>query len=450
MTASREIPSIATSIAMAERRRAVLPGGVTGDGRVEYPQPIVFVRADGAYIQDVDGNDYVDLHGGYGTAILGYAHPAVDGAVHDALSDGHAFVGCAHIYEAQLAEYLVDLLPEADRVALCGGGGTDALYHATRLCRAATGRTKIVKVEGGYHGWHGDLGVSTRPPLDDASPDPAPAGVPNSAGTLKAVTDEVLVVPANDSAALEACFAEHGSQIAGLIVEPALFSTGTVAVDPEYLQAARTACDAAGSVLVFDEILSGFRVRFGGAQADRGVLPDLSTYGKAIANGHVISLVAGKAELMDLLSPVGGVFYSGTFNGHPLGVAAAMATLDQLSAPGRYEALAAATDHVTGRINAAFASAEATGVAQGLGSGFSVYFGTSEVRDYRDLAASLTPAVEGLNNALRVHLREQGVFMQRRAGTNRCFISVAHGTKELDIVASAFESFIDEHREDLR
>jgi glutamate-1-semialdehyde 2,1-aminomutase len=444
------VPSIATSIAMAPGRRAVLPGGVTGDGRTEDPQPIVFVRAHGAYLEDVDGNEYVDLHGGYGTAVLGYAHPGVDGAVHDALADGHAFVGCAHVHEAALAERLVDLLPEAERVALCGGGGTDALYHATRLCRAATGRTKIVKVEGGYHGWHGDLGVSTRPPLEVAGEDPAPVGVPNSAGTLRAVTDEVLVVPANDPGALEACFAEHGDAIAGLIVEPALFSTGTVAVDHGYLAAARAQCDRHGAVLVFDEVLSGFRVRLGGAQADRGVLPDLGTYGKAIANGHVISALVGRAAIMDLLAPVGPVFYSGTFNGHPLGVAAAMATLDELAVPGRYASLAAATTGVADRVTAAFADAGAVGCCQAVGSGFSVYFGTTAVRDYRDLARSLTPEVLGLNDALRVHLRDRRVFMQRRVGTNRCFVSAAHGPEELDVVASAFESFIDQHKEELR
>jgi glutamate-1-semialdehyde 2,1-aminomutase len=447
------------SRALAEQRLHSMVGGVNGDGRTDYPFPIIFSSAHGALLKDVDGNEYVDLHGGYGTAVLGYSNPAVERAVLDRLTKSGTFVGVAHEYEGLLSQRLCDLLPEAERVALCGGGGTDALYHAVRLARAFTGRSRVIKVEGGYHGWHGDLGVSTRPspsalgitPTDLAAGtglyDRLPPSVPNSAGILEAVTGALVVVPANDPEALASRVAELGEELAAIVLEPVLFSIGTVDVDLDYLAAARRLADEADALLIFDEVLSGFRCRLGGVGAGRGVIADIGAYGKAVANGHVLSFLAGRSEVMEFLSPSGPAFYSGTFNGHIAGVTAALATIEEVSSPGFYERLGDTTAGLAKAINRRIDALGLTGCAQAVGSGFTVYFGTRAVRNYRDLAASLTPEVEEMNTRFRWFLRDHGVFMQHRAGTNRCFLSSAHTPEQIDQIEAAIAMFLEEYAE---
>jgi glutamate-1-semialdehyde 2,1-aminomutase len=423
-------------------RRAVMPGGVTGDGRAETPYPLVFTHARGKHLTDVDGNVYLDYHGGLGTAILGYSHPDVDGAVAAAMLDGRTFVGCAHRYEAELAERLRGLLPEGERIALCGGGGSDAIYHAIRLSRAVTGRTAVIKVEGGYHGWHGDVGASVRPVLDDPSPLGSPPSIPNSAGILPAVSDEILVVSVNDVPALTARFEQEGSRIACVIVEPVLYSAGCIPVDDAYLEAAHELCTANGSLLVFDEVLSGFRTRVGGAAAWSGIVPDLGAYGKAVANGHVLSFLAGDGALMDELAPAGPVFYSGTFNGHPLGCAAAMATLDVMEAEDVHGHASTLTTRLADGINDALARHGVLGACQHFGSTWCLYFGTDSVRDYRDLARTAGAEIDAVNGALRQHLRERGIFIQRRPGTNRGFVSAVHAEEDIDRTVAVIDSFL--------
>ena len=443
--------STPTSEAAYARRRAVLPSGVTGAGRIDEPYPLVFERGAGQFLYDIDGNQYLDHHGGYGSAVLGYAHPRVDGAVQEALREGHAFVGVAHRHEAELAERLCGLLPEAERVALCGGGGTDALYHAVRLARAATGRSKVLKLEGGYQGWHGDLGASTSPALDDPAPLGMPAAVPNSAGVLTAVTDAVLVNAANDTGALRERFARDGPEIAALVVEPVLYSCGCVPVDAGFLELARELCTRHGAVLVFDEVLSGFRVVVGGAGSlGIGVIPDLACYGKALANGHVLSALVGRADLMDELAPGGPVFYSGTFNGHPLGVAAAQATLDELTETDALARAGALAARIAAAIEAQAAELGIPARCPAIGAVFNLYLGAVEpVRDYRALLRSLGGELEGTNRLLRHHLRERGIFMQRRAGTNRCFVSAAHGNADGDRTVAAIGEFLATHQAEL-
>jgi glutamate-1-semialdehyde 2,1-aminomutase len=435
------------SEAMLATRRGVLPRGVTGAGRWEDPFPLVFVRGQGQFIEDVDGTQHLDFHGGYGTAILGYSHPGVDGAVARAMADGRTFVGCAQIYEAALAERLCALLPEAERVAFCGGGGTDPLYHAVRLSRAATGRRLIVKVEGGYQGWHGDLGASTVPADVDATHEPPT--ISNSAGTLPEVTDAILAVTVNDPESLHARFAEHGTEIAAVVVEPVLHSSGCIPVDDAYLATARSLCDAHGAILVFDEVLSGFRSRVGGAAVPSGVVPDLATYGKAVANGHVLSFLAGRGELMDRLAPNGDVFFSGTFNGAPLGVAAATAVLDELETTDAMRTAIGLCERLADGVNETIAARGLTAVCQRHGSVWNLYFRTSAVRDARDLGRSLRGDTEALNLAFRHHLRDRAIFVQRRAGTNRGFVSAAHTAADIDRAIEAIDAFLAGHAEEI-
>jgi glutamate-1-semialdehyde 2,1-aminomutase len=424
--------------------RRFLPAGVTGDGRYFAPYPIAFASAHGNYLRDVDGNEYLDYHGGFGTAVLGYSHPEVDQAVAQATSDVGTFVGLSHPYEQALAERLCGILPLADRVALCGGGGSDAVYHAVRLARAATGRTKLVKIEGGYQGWHADVGVSTRPQLGDMSKVRSPQGVPNSPGSLAAVSAEVFVAPENDREALEQLFAQHGRDIAGLIMEPVLYSSGCVLVDREYLQLARELCTASGAVLIFDEVMSGFRAGLAGAGARLGVTADLGCFGKAVANGYILAILAGREELMRRLTPEGDVFYSGTFNGHPLSVAAAMATLDVLERDGVLPKIDALGERLAAGVNAAIAELGLRAVCQTFGSVWNVYFNTTGVHDYRDLAASSGPATARLNAAYLTYLRERGIYVHTRH-VNRAFISAQHDEADIDRTIAVIRGFLEEH-----
>ena len=431
-----------------ERARSFLPMGVTGDGRYSSPYPIAFSKAKGKWLHDVDGNVYLDYHGGFGTAVLGYAHPDVDAAVQKAMQDIGAFVGVPHPYEEELAERLCSLIPFAERVALCGGGGSDAIYHAVRLARAATGRTKIVKIEGGYHGWHSDVGFSTRPSLSAAGDVEAPRAVPNSAGILPAVAAEVLVTTVNDEGSLRRLFADHGYDVAGLLIEPVVYSAGCILVDKSYLQLTRELCTQYGAVLIFDEVMSGFRAGLGGAGAQLGVAADLGAFGKAIANGYIISVVAGIASLMTQLAPEGPVFYSGTFNGHPLSVAASLTTLDLLQSQRVPEQLSKLGERLSIGVNRTIRELGVVATCQTFGSIWNVYFGTTSVRNYRDLARSSGPETERLNDTYRVYLRDQGIYMHKRH-VNRCFISAAHDEADIDRTVAVVGEFLDAHRKEL-
>jgi glutamate-1-semialdehyde 2,1-aminomutase len=430
---------------LSRRAKAVLPGGVTGDGRSSTPFPVLVERASGKYLWDVDGNEYLDFHGGFGTAVLGYAHPEVDEAVKRAMAKAGAFVGVPHPYEGALAERLCSLMPGADRVAFCGGGGSDAIYHCVRLARAVTGRAKIVKLEGGYQGWHSDVAVSTRPDVSGEGYVARPRAIPASAGILPCVLDAVLVVSINDHDALRSVFEEHGGEIAAFICEPVVYSSGCIPVDASYLTLARELCDRHGSVLVFDEVMSGFRNGIGGAGARAGVVPDLGAYGKAVANGYMISFLAGKESLITQLSPEGPVLYSGTFNGHPLSIAAAQTTLDVIERDDVPTKIWALADRIAAGVNEAISELGARSVCQSYGSIWNLYFKTSSVRNYRDLAASASAEVDRLNDDYRTFLRAHGIYMHKRH-VNRCFVSAAHDEGDVDRAVSVVVEFLQKNK----
>ena len=442
-------PDLAAALDLSESRRlhekalGLMPMGVNGDGRYSPPFPISFASGRGKRLEDVDGNVYLDYHGGFGTAILGYSHPDVDGAVREATEEIGAFVGLPHPGEQLLAERLVRLIPLAERVALCGGGGSDAIYHAVRIARAHTGRTKILKVEGGYHGWHAEVGVNTRPAHVDLSGG-RPVVHANSAGSLQAAADALVVVTVNDSEELEQAFAEHEGDVAGLILEPVLYSAGCIHVEQEYVDTARRLCSDAGALLVYDEVMSGFRNGIGGAGAPKGPA-DLGVYGKAIANGYIIAVLAGRSDLIGLLAPEGPVFYSGTFNGHPLSVAAAHATLDILEAEDVPSRIGALGERLAAAVNETIDELELNAVCQTEGSVWNLYFGIRSVREYRDLARSVTPEVEQLNDAYLAFLRENGIYVHKRY-VNRAFISALHDEADIDRTADLVTEFLRRHR----
>jgi len=427
-----------------EEALAWLPLGVTGDGRYSRPYPIVFESAHGKWITDVDGNRYLDFHCGFGSVALGYGNESVDTAVRQAMADRGTFVGVPHRYEEHLAGRLCETIDCAEKVALCGGGGSDAIYHAIRIARAATGRRRLGKVEGGYQGWHSDVGVSTNPALEDSSDTGRPQAVPNSAGILPEVTEAVSVLSANDQQALTELFESEGDSLAALILEPVLYSSGCIILDKEYLELARSLCTKHGVVLILDEIMSGFRNGTSGAGSLLGIKADLAAFGKAISNGYVISVLAGKAELIDQLAPLGRVFYSGTFNGHPISVAAAEATLDIFEAEKVPDHLSSLTDRVVTGVNEAIEQTGANAVCQGFGGVWNMYFGAKSVRTFRDFARAKTPETLELNESYRWHLANNGIYMHPRH-INRCFISSRHEPEDIDRTVEVIAEFFNEN-----
>jgi glutamate-1-semialdehyde 2,1-aminomutase len=443
-------PSLTTerSRELHERARMFLPAGVTGDGRYSTPYPVVFESARGKTLTDIDGNTYLDLHCGFGSVALGYGEPRVDAAVHRAMDEVGAVVGAPHVHEQQLAERLCSLIPGADMVALCGGGGSDAIYHAVRLARAATSRPRVAKVEGGYHGWHGDVGVSTKPPLEDTSHVGLPTGVPNSRGILPAVSEAVSILAANDEEALRLLFEREGDQLAALILEPVLYSPGCITLDQSYVELARSLCTEYGTVLILDEVMTGFRNGLAGAGAQFGIAGDLGAFGKAMANGYIIAALVGRRDLVEHLAPSGPVFYSGTFNGHPLSVAAAQATLDILESDDVPAHLSRLTERVTNALNKTIRDLGVNAVCQGHGGVWTLYFKTRSVRDYRDLARSVAAGAEPLNEGFRRFLLDRRIYMHKRH-MNRCFVSAQHDDADMDRVVETVTEFLTERQDEI-
>ena len=442
--AELKIP-MADSVRMHERAKNVLPGGVTGAGRDAKPHSIYFRSGRGATLTDVDGNEYLEFHGGFGSAVLGYSHPEVTEAVARATEEWGTFVGVPHEHELELAERLTEIIPCAEMVALCGGGGSDSLYHSVRIARAATGREKIIKVESGYHGWHDDLAVSTAAPHATSNFERLPRPQPISAGSLKSTTDAVVVVSINDLDAITEAFEQHEGEIAALVVEPALHSAGCVILDQSYLDGARALCDRHGAVLIFDEIICGFRHDIRGVGAMYGVKADLAAFGKAIANGYVIAAVVGRRDLISLLAPSGPVFYSGTFNGHPLSTAAAMTTLSILERDRVTDRLARMTMRLGDGINQTIEELGLNAVCQYFGSVWTLYFHTRQVRNSADLGRASGPRSEELNDAFRAWMRERGVYVHRRQML-RGFVSAAHQGADIDRTVELARGFFVEHR----
>lgn len=317
---------VPASMAYMDRARRVIPRGMTSRGRGR-AVPVAFRRGRGAHLYDLDGRGYVDLVMALGPLLLGHSPAAVIEAVRRQLEDGVQFGG-QHVGEAQLAELIVEHVPSAQKV-LFSNTGSEAVQAAVRIARATTGRRLIVKFEGHYHGWIDPFFVNS-PGVSAAAPaENALIPVAHNVAGQPAPT-EVLVCPWNDVAALEAVFAAHGTEIAAVITEPIPFNLGTMLADPAYLPAMRDLTRRNGALLIFDEVVSGFRVGLGGAQAMLGVTPDLTTFAKAMAAGFPIAAVTGTDEAM--ASAIDGpVFHGGTYNGTPLSVAAAIATIDFLA-----------------------------------------------------------------------------------------------------------------------
>ncbi len=371
--------------------RKVLVAGISGAARenTALGRPMLAARGDGAWTVAPDGTRYIDLHGGYGATILGHNHPRVRAAIERALDMG-IVLGPETLYQERLAARLVEVIPSAELVRYASSG-TEATMSAIRLARAHTGRDKILKFEGHFHGLHELVVFSTHPPARPPAPGELLAPIVDSGGVPAAFAGAVVVAPWNDIAAAERAFREHGNDLAAVIMEPVHYNAGCILPDPEYLRVVRDLATRAGTVLIYDEILSGFRTGIGGAQGHFEVFPDVTLLGKAVANGVPIAVIVGKREVMESFSPLGTAAHSGTFSGHLFGVLASLATLEELSAPGFYDGPAgilAMAERLYSGLREVFARAGLNCSVNGFGTRFALYFGQEPdfmPRAYQDI-----------------------------------------------------------------
>jgi len=402
------------------RAQRTIPAGVNSPVRAFRSvggTPRFFVRGEGASLWDADGKRYIDYVGSWGPAVLGHAHPKVVAAVRDAATHGLSF-GAPTEMEIVMAETLCRLLPSIELVRLVSSG-TEATMSALRLARGFTGRSKIVKFEGCYHG-HGDS------LLVKAGSGALTFGTPSSAGVPAAIANETIVLPFNDLAAVDAAFGAEGSNIACIIVEPIVGNMNLIMPRDGFLSGLRSVCDRHGALLIFDEVMTGFRVHRAGAQGLYGVKPDLTTLGKIIGGGMPVGAFGGRRDVMEKIAPLGPVYQAGTLSGNPVAVAAGLATLQEIEVPGFYERLAERTRSLTDGLTESARRAGIPFVAQAVGGMFGLYFAAS-IPDTYD--AVLACDKERFNRFFHAML-ETGVYFAPSA-FEAGFVSAAHSAADI-------------------
>ncbi|GAA3469559.1 aspartate aminotransferase family protein [Nonomuraea roseola] len=414
---------------LAERARRAIPGGVnSGQRNVPGLSDLVIAHAEGARFRDADGKEYLDFHAAFGPPLLGHNDPDVNAAVAEA-GNGADLCGVGVTEgEVELAETLAELVPSVERVLLTSTG-SEATFHALRVARAATGRRLVVKFQGCYHGWHDSVSLNVI-----SSAEKVGGRDPISTGILPEVLEATLVLPFNSSQAVRQAFADHGADIAAVIVEPVPHNVGCLLPEQEFLRTLREECTKAGSVLVFDEVITGFRHHLGGWQAISGVTPDLTTMGKAIANGYPVGALGGRADLMDLFSsrPGGPAFFAGTYNGHPAVVAAALATLRKLRAEPVHAHVFALGERIRSGLTEVFDSLGIPALVTGYGSVFVGYFMTGPARTYDDLLRNDANMFIGYRRRLLDH----GIF-ELPLNLKRSHVSYAHTDADVDRLLEA-------------
>ncbi|HEX9190236.1 MAG TPA: glutamate-1-semialdehyde 2,1-aminomutase [Vicinamibacteria bacterium] len=414
-----------------ERARAVIPGGVSSPVRAFRAvggSPLFVSRAEGARLWDADGRAYLDYVGSWGPMILGHAHPAVLDAVRAAAARGTSY-GAPCALEVELAERVVRHVPSVEKVRFVSSG-TEATMSALRVARGFTGRRKILKFDGCYHGHADALLVS-------AGSGVATLGIPGSPGVPEGTVADTLVAPFNDVAAAEAVLAAHGPDLAAVIVEPVCGNMGTVAPKPGYLEALRELTRKSGTVLIFDEVMTGFRLALGGAQGLYGIAPDMTCLGKILGGGLPAAAYGGRADIMATVAPEGPVYQAGTLSGNPLAMAAGAALLDLLARPGTYEGLEARSARLEDGLRRASRDAGATVTINRVGSMITVFFCAGPVTDYATAKASDTRRFARFFHAML----DRGVYLPP-AQFEAAFVSLAHGEAEIDATtAAAAEAF---------
>ncbi|ODV10295.1 MAG: glutamate-1-semialdehyde-2,1-aminomutase [Rhodanobacter sp. SCN 68-63] len=413
-----------------QRARQLMPGGVNSPVRAFKSvggEPFFTARADGAYLWDVEGKRYIDYVGSWGPMVAGHNHPAVREAVERAVRNGLSF-GTPCPAEVTMAETITRLVPSMEMVRMVNSG-TEATMSAIRLARGATGRSKIVKFEGCYHG-HGDSF------LVKAGSGALTFGVPTSPGVPKQNADLTLTLPYNDLDAAKALFAAQGNDIAGLIIEPVAGNMNCILPRDGYLQGLRDLCDAHGALLIFDEVMTGFRVALGGAQTHYGVRPDLTTFGKIIGGGMPVGAYGGRRDLMEQVAPSGPIYQAGTLSGNPVAMAAGLAMLEVVQAPGFHDTLASRTRLLCDGLQAV---ADGEGVPFSttcVGGMFGLFFTAEKVETF----AQATAADTAMFNRFFHGMLARGVYLAPSA-FEAGFMSSAHSDQDIaDTLQTAREA----------
>ena len=414
-----------------ERAKKIIPGGVNSPVRAFGSVggvPRFIRKAQGAFVWDENGQRYIDYVGSWGPAIVGHAHPEVIEAVRETALGGLSF-GAPTEAEIIIAEAIAKIVPSVERLRLVSSG-TEATMSAIRLARGYTGRDKIVKFEGCYHGHSDSLLVKAGSGLLTFA-NPSSAGVPAD------FTQHTIVLPYNDVGSLKTCFEQFGEQIACVILEPIAGNMNLVKPSPEFVHTLRQITAQHGSVLIYDEVMTGFRVALGGAQSVHGITPDLTTMGKVIGGGMPLAAFGGKKEIMDCISPLGAVYQAGTLSGNPVAVAAGLKTLEIIQRTGFYEHLTARTEQLVNGINQAAKQAGITFTADSIGGMFGFYFAEQAPQNYSDMAASNIAAFKTFFHGLL----ERGVALGPSA-YEASFMSAAHTAELVDeTIAIAAEVF---------
>jgi glutamate-1-semialdehyde 2,1-aminomutase len=414
--------TITASHRLLRRAALSIPGGINTAKRRAEP-PICVRRGDGGHVEDMDGRRLIDYHAAYGAVFLGHGYPPQLRRVAEALEDGVLFGVGVTEGEARLAERIAAHVPSAERVLLCGSG-SEATLHAVRLARAVTGRSPIVKFQGAYHGFH-----------DYVARNFLGRG-PFSAGVLEAALDNTLVCEFNDLQSVESAFERAGGEVAGVIVEPIVHNAASLLPRPGFLEGLRELCERSGALLIFDEVITGFRHHLGGYQALCGVNPDLTTLGKALGNGFPVAALAGRAEHMERFSTADGgdVWFAGTCNGNSPGVAAALATIELLERGGVHDHVFRLGERMRVGLREVAARASVPATVNGFGSVFALLFCDGPVETYED---TLRNDAE-LFVRYRRELARRGVF-EMPENLGRSHLMYSHSDRDVDLTLEAAE-----------
>ncbi len=419
----------ASNHTLFENAQAHIPGGVNSPVRAFGSvggDPVFVKRAEGARFYDENERPYIDYVGSWGPMILGHAHPEVIEAVRGAAVNGLSF-GAPTVSETRMADMLCELVPSMDMVRLTSSG-TEATMSAIRLARGFTKRDRIVKFQGNYHGHSDSL-------LVEAGSGALTHGVPSSPGVPKAFADLTTTVEYNHLDQVREVFAEIGDEIAAIIVEPVVGNMNCIPPEPGFLEGLRKVCDEYGAVLIFDEVMTGFRVSLGGAQGHYGVTPDLTTMGKVIGGGMPVGAFGGRREIMEMISPMGPIYHAGTLSGNPVAMAAGMKTLDLIRVPGFFDVLSRRTQTLCDGLTAAARENGVSLLAQNAGGMFGLFFTDKpRVANFNDATSCDGDAFKAFFHGML----EEGVYFAPSA-FEAGFVSMAHGEAEIDATIEAAE-----------
>jgi glutamate-1-semialdehyde 2,1-aminomutase len=410
----------------------VIPGGVNTSLRRFEPK-LAFSRGDGAVITDADGKDYVDYHAAFGPTVLGHNHPVVNARVKETLETLDLFGAGTTELEIELARRICAHVPSAEMV-LFTNSGSEATYSAIRLARAATARKRLIKFQGCYHGWHDAVLMNVI-----SAPEKLGSRDPISAGSLSETLEQTLVCPFNDLDAVEATLKAHAGEVAAIILETIPHNIGCVMPAPGFLAGLRDLTRRHGALLIFDEVITGFRHGLGGYQAVANVTPDITTMGKSMANGYPIAAIGGRRDLMEMYNtnPGGTVFFAGTYNAHPLSTAAALATLDVLETPGSYARLFGLGDRMRAGLAEIVERLGIRATVAGFGSVFLTYFMDGPIRHYGDLLRNDAARFV----AYRRELIARG-FFKLPMNIKRACVSLSHTEAQIDATLEASEDIL--------